>query len=292
MNAAGHLFDKAEVRHVQAFDATLALRVFGQGPAMVLLHGWPLDGFTWRFVLPRLAQCWTCYVIDSAGLGASDWSDGTDFSFAAHARRVKELMEALGIGSYNLLAHNTGATVARILADSVPDRVQRVCLINTEMPGHRPPWIPLYRYVMRLPGALTIFRRLLAIRPFRDSNMAFGGCFNDPHLLNGEFYEHNVAPVITSQRRAEGAICYLLGIDWHAVDGMRAIHGRLSIPTALIWGEDDRTFPLKLAQKMAEEFAVRPEFFVIQGARLLPHEEKPDAVLAAIMSFLTTGQPP
>lgn len=291
MNSAGHLFNKAEVRHIQAFDATLALRIFGQGPALVLLHGWPLDGFTWRFILPRLAQSWTCYVVDLAGLGASGWTESTDFSFAAHARRVKELMETLGIASYNLLAHNTGATVARILADSAPDRVQRLCLINTEMPGHRPPWIPLYRYVMRLPGALPIFRRLLTIRAFRDSNMAFGGCFNDAHLLQGEFYDHNVAPIVNSQRRAEGAICYLLGIDWHEVDGLRAIYGRLGVPTALIWGADDLIFPLNLAQKMADEFAVSPEFFVIKAARLLPHEEKPDAVLAAIVPFLSARQP-
>lgn len=286
MECACKLFNQADIQYVETIDATLAVRTFGQGPALVLLHGWPLDGFTWRYLLPSLAEGWTCYVIDLAGLGDSTWSDATDFSFAMHAHRVQQLMETLGVGIYSVLAHDTGATVARLLADSVPERVQRLCLINTEMPDHRPPWIPLYQHVLGLPGSLLIFRKLLAIRAFRESRMVFGGCFANVTRLRGEFHARNVAPIIASGRRAKGVIRYLRGIDWQTVDGLRAIHGRLRVPTTLVWGEDDPTFPLELARKMAEQFSSQPGFVVIKGARLLPHEEAPDAVLAAILPFL------
>lgn len=286
MKAAAALFAQAEVQFVETLDATLAVRTFGRGSALLLLHGWPLDGFTWRFLVPQLAQHCCCYVVDLAGLGESVWSDATDFSFAAHARRVQKLMEILGIGCYSVLAHDTGATVARLLTDSVPARVQRLCMINTEMPGHRPPWIRVYQGVLRIPGASFIFRRSLALRAFRESPMVFGGCFCDVRRLRGEFHKRNVVPLMASARRAEGAIRYLLGIDWETVDGLQAIHARLDVSTLLIWGEEDPTFPLDRARRMADEFAFCPKFVVIKGARLLPHEEAPEAVLCALVAFL------
>jgi hypothetical protein len=59
-------------------------------------------------------------------------------------------------------------------------------MINTETPSHRPPWIRTYQQLVRLPGATAAFRVLLRSRAFCRSSMAFGGCFHDPSLLDGE----------------------------------------------------------------------------------------------------------
>ena len=70
---------------VDVGTAQLAYRREGSGPALLLIHGWPLTGATWRKVLPRLAERFTCIVPDSPGLGDTRWSDAHDFGFASQA---------------------------------------------------------------------------------------------------------------------------------------------------------------------------------------------------------------
>jgi pimeloyl-ACP methyl ester carboxylesterase len=165
--------------------ARLAYRRFGSGPALLLVHGFPLSGFTWRKVLPRLAERYTCWVPDVPGMGETEWTDATDFGFPGQGRTLKAFVDALGIDRFSVLAQDTGGTFARYLALEDPTRVEKLMLINTEMPGHRPPWIPLYQFLMGVPGTLTVFGLLLRSRLYLRSSMGFGGCFADLRHIEG-----------------------------------------------------------------------------------------------------------
>jgi haloalkane dehalogenase len=274
-----------DVRWFDGIAARLAYRVMGDGPALVLVHGYPVHGETWRKILPELARRFTCYVPDLPGLGLTEWRADTDFTFHGHAANLRRWIDALGLASYDLAAHDTGATVARCLADADQTRVRRLTLINTEMPGHRPPWIPLYRHLAALPGASLNFGMLMRLRWFRRTPMGFGGCFVDRDLIEGDFKTRFVDPLLTSSRRLHGSLRYLRGIGWDVVDGMRAVHARLRMPVQLVWGMDDPTFPAPLARAMAEQFPTPAPFVPIERAALLPHEERPETVLAALLAF-------
>lgn len=152
------LYALSPVERIQAGDAVLALRRYGAGPPLLLVHGWPLHGFTWRKLLPGLSRRFTCFVVDLAGAGDSEWTGRTDFDFHAHARRLKHMVDQLGLDRYSVLAHDTGGTVARCLGLIDGSRMDKLAIINTEMPGHRPPWIRLYQRLLCLPGAALIFR--------------------------------------------------------------------------------------------------------------------------------------
>lgn len=268
-------------------------RVTGRGPALMLVHGFPLHGATWRHVLPLLAARHTCIVVDLAGCGDSGWDAHTDFGFQAHARRLQALADELALPAYAVLAHDTGGTVARCLA-LADARVQALALINTEMPGHRPPWVQLYQRTLGWPGASTVLRALLRWPAFVRSPMGLGGAFADHRLLDqgGEVFETFIRPLIRSSRRAEGVIRYLRGIGWDVVDAMAEAHGRLHLPVQLIWGEDDPTFPIGLAREMAHQFADSRGLVPIAGARLLPHEERPADVAQAVLGFLESVAAP
>src|SRR5689334_13310081 len=123
---ASTFFDAAPLERVDTGDAILGLRRFGRGPALLLVHGFPLTGFTWRKVLPLLAPHFTCYVPDVAGKGDSQWSASTDFTWTGHARRLKALVDHLGLTEYSVVAQDTGGTVSRFLALEDPQRVKRL----------------------------------------------------------------------------------------------------------------------------------------------------------------------
>ena len=285
MSIESDFYFGAPLRKVKLEDATLGLRQYGDGPALLLVHGFPLFGFTWRHLLPTLANYFTCYVPDLAGKGGSDWDAKTDFSFHGHAARLKQLMELLGAERYAVMAQDTGGTIARCLALIDPTRVSQLVLLNTEIPHHRPPWIPLFQSLTRLPGARWSFRRALNSRLYRRSSMGFGGCFSDLDLLDGEFHQYAVQPLLDSSRRLDGVLQYLSGITWSVLDALSENHRKIGAPTLLVWGEDDPTFPIGAARSMAAQFADCRGLVTVPKTKLLLHEEKPSEVLEKVLPF-------
>ena len=266
----------------------MAYRRVGNGPPLIFVHGYPLSGLTFRHIIPTLAEHFTCYVPDLPGLGETRWSVATDFSFAGQANTLKAFVDRLELASYAMIGHDTGGTIARRLAVMDITRVRKLVLIGTEIPGHRPPWIELFQRLSN-PRRTGTFKLLMRFRAFRRSQAAFGGCFTDRSLIDGEFYRFFVEPLLGSDARISGQIHYLRGIDWDLVDGMKTEHARITVPTLLIWGEDDPVFPVHKARVMAEQLPNCAGFVTVPGGKLFVHEEKPAEVARLALEFLTRG---
>ncbi len=284
-DAAARAYRAVTAAPVDVDGTVVPVRTFGSGPPLLLVHGFPVSGFTWRFVLPALAERMTCHVVDLPGLGDSRWTDRTDFSFPGQGATLHRVADALGLGPYRVLAQDTGGTFARYLALGDP-RVERLALINTEMPGHRPPWVPTYQRLMALPGAADVLGALTRSGAFVRSPMGFGGFFCDPSRLDGEFEAEFVEPIRRSRAHRDGIRRYLRGARWAPVDALRTRHAELTMPVRLVWGVEDPTFPVALAREMVGQFP-DAQLVEIERAKLLPHEERPDAVLDAVLEFLT-----
>src|SRR5262245_27922616 len=260
----------APAQQVETGTARLACRRYGSGPPLLLVHGFPLSGFTWRKILPELSRRYTCYVPDLPGMGDSEWSDATDFSFPGQGHTLKRLVERLELERYSIVAQDTGGTFARFLALEDTARVEKLVLINTEMPGHRPPWIPLYQFLMRLPGTLSVFKQLLGSDVFLRSPMGFGWCFKDPRFIGGDFKEYAVRPLVESPRGREGLRLYLMGAKWDAVEALERERARSIMPVQLVCGAADRCVPVERERGMVRQF---PDASLeeIPGARVFGH---------------------
>ncbi len=268
-------------------DASIAVRTFGKGPALILIHGYPVNGYIWHKILPELSQGYTCHVIDLPGFGDSEWSNTTDFTFTAQARRINLLVNALKLNEYSFIAHDTGATIARLAAVEQPKNVKKLVIINTEIPNHRPPWIPFYQWCAKLPLAALTFRVILQSKIFVRSSMGLGEFYADKVRFKQEYpVAAYLKPLIASQKKMQGALNYLRGIEWPVVDSFATRHAQIQADTLLLWGECDRTFPVELAQLMQKQFACHTEFIRIKNASLMPHEEQPEQVTKHLLDFL------
>ena len=279
-------FLAAPVQFVDVGSAEVAYRTFGKGPPLLMVHGWPLSGFTYRRLIAHLASRFTCYAIDLPGAGETRWGARTDFSFAGQAETLRRLIEALHLDGCHVVAQDTGATISRALALEAGDRLGHLFLIGTEIPGHRPPWIPLFQRLASLPGAVWAFRLSIGSDWFVRSPMGFGNCFADRRLLGGEFAEHIIRPLRESPAKLEGQLRYLRGIDWALVDRLAVDHRSIRNPVLLIWGADDTIFPAARAREMISQFADCRGFCEVPGAKLLVHEERPAAVAEHILAAL------
>lgn len=266
--------------------ARICHRRAGQGPALVLLHGFPLSGMTWRKMVPTLAQRFTCHALDLIGLGGSTSSEASDFSSEGQARLFRQALSGLGVSSYALLGNDTGGWIARELALLDGARVTRLVLTNTEIPGHRPPWIPLYQLAVRLPGSGAAFRILLSSRAILRSGMGFGGCFENLDLIDGEFADLFVAPLLASAERITSMRCFLREMKFARLDRFAELHGKLNLPVAFVWAANDPTFPEARARAMISQFPHPGPFTSIARGKLFVQEEQPDAVARAVLDFL------
>lgn len=280
------LFNQAEVKYYEGTDATIAYRKFGSGFPIIFIHGFPVYGYTWRHILPELQKEHTCYVLDLPGLGLSKWTEETDFHFKAQASRIIDFLKFKGIDSCSLIAQDTGATTARIIALRKEIEIKTLVLFNTEVPNHRPPWIPFYQKSSLLPLSHYVFKASMKNKWFVKSSLGFKAFYADKSLLD---IKSNLAPYLdlatNSNHQMKGALSYLRGCDLAYMDTLKERHKDISAKVILIWGEKDVTFPVKYGAQLAKQFT-DAEFHRIQEASLMPHEEKPMEVLEIIKSKL------
>ena len=278
-----------EVQTIRIDGLAAAFRRIGSGPPVLFLHGWPFHGASWEPVAERLSKEFACFLPDSPGLGETEWTSRTDFSTRGLARWTQRFADAVGLDRFAIVAHDTGATTARLVAADAPKRVSALVLTNTEIPGHRPPWIPLHQRACALPGSALAFQTMLRSSRFRRSSMGYGNCVHDPRSLDGAFVDTYVTPLVRSRTRMLGAIHYLRGIDWGVVDALDDIHRRIEAPTAFVWGAEDKTFPLARARGMTGSLKAFRGLTEVRDAAFLVHTERPQAVADAALPILRDG---
>lgn len=270
-------------------DASVHWRRVGRGPAIVFLHGFPLSGHTWDKVLLHLRDGFTCYTFDLVGLGESRSPADVDHSSQGQARAFQGLLSELGVASYALVGNDTGGWVARELALVDLPRVSRLVLTNTEIPFHRPPWIPTYQLLAHVPGSGAILQQVLKLPAFRTSSLGFGGCFWDLTHLEGDFHERFIEPLMSSKDRIDGAMKFLRNMKFARLDEFKTLHGQLTIPTLFIWGANDPIFPERRAREMIGQFPQVAGFDSIAQAKLFFYEEYPQEVARRIERFVREG---
>src|ERR671920_1462342 len=98
-------------RYVDAGGVRLHAVTGGEGPPLLLVHGWPETWYAWRLLMPRLARDFAVVAVDQRGIGLSDKpQDGYDTGTLAGD--LLALMEALGHQRFAVVGHDTGMNAA------------------------------------------------------------------------------------------------------------------------------------------------------------------------------------
>ena len=106
----------------------------GQGPALVLLHGYPQTGQMWHKMTPTLMKDFSLIVPDLRGYGDSE-KVSSGFDKKTMARDISELALSLGHSKYCVMGHDRGARVAHRLAMDFSDQVQKLVVLDI-VPTH------------------------------------------------------------------------------------------------------------------------------------------------------------
>lgn len=128
---------RPDVRTITANGAELTVAVAGSGPALLLLHGFPHTRNLWSEVMPRLAPTRTVIAPDLRGLGDSERST-SGYDAATTVADAVALLDALGVGTADIVGIDLGTPVAVLLALTEPARVRRLVAMEAlvgDLPG-------------------------------------------------------------------------------------------------------------------------------------------------------------
>lgn len=150
----------------------LASWTAGQGDALLLVHGFPTSSLDWQHVWSSLAARYELHALDLLGFGLSDKPGSFDYSVSASADQWEAFVEARGLKSVSILAHDYGDTVAQELLarqheGSLPFRIERVAFLNGGLFPEAT--FPLYVQRLLLGPFGPLFARLSGEKRFRST---------------------------------------------------------------------------------------------------------------------------
>lgn len=254
----------------------------GAGPPALFVHGTPTWSFEYRHVIRAARGTSRCIAPDHLGFGLSDRPRQAEYTPEAHARRLREFVDALGLDRFALVVHDYGGPIGLPLA--LAGRVTRLVLLNTWMwpfdddkemtnraklvQGGFGRW--MYRHLnaslkLLMPSAYAAKSRLTRsihrqyLEPFRNKDDRVLVLWPLAYALLGSstFYREL----------------------YSRIDALRAI------PTTIIWGLKDTAFrPHHLARWKQE--LPDANVLALDNAGHWPHEEAPSEVAESIADFL------
>lgn len=256
------------------------------GPPVLFLHGFPETWFAWHHQIAALGDSYRCIAIDLKGHGQSDLRLDTDYDYAAQAREMVDLIDALGLDRFFLVSHDRGTVIADHLC-SVPGMASRIRrYIRMQQSGNRPHSEPRPPHEMfhselgvQLLGDGTIVDVAygLAELPDGESLVAIPIDTRDIDRIRDEVTTPGVA-------EAMSASFVSAGFDRELDDRMNGLLAAMSMPVLFLQGGLDPGQQPSEYETVTAEVADGHLQFVEAGHFL--HLEDPPGVTEAIRAFL------
>ena len=274
-------------RYVDTGDLRQHVVPGGEGPPVLLRHGWPQTWYAWRLVMPALARDFTVIAPDQRGCGLSGKpEDGYDTGRLAGD--MVALMDALGHDRFAVVGHDTGMWIGYALAADHPGRVERLAVAETPLPGVSPS-PPLFANA-HLNNALWhfAFNRLAAVNDqlvTGREEIYFGWQFatKAARPLPGYAVQHYIGTLAADPVALHASFAIYRTLDATIAQNQQRKTQRLPMPVLGIGGEKSLGGQVADTMKLAADDV---QTLVVQGCGHHPPEEAPGETLAALTVFL------
>jgi len=274
-------------RYVDTGDLRQHVVTGGEGPPLLLVHGWPQTWYAWRLVMPDLARDFQVIAPDQRGIGLSGRpKDGYDTGTLA--ADLAALMDALGHERFAVAGHDTGMWIGYALAADHPGRVARLAVAETPLPGVSPS-PPLFA-VARLNNALWhfTFNRLAEVNDqlvTGREEIYFGWQFatKAARPLPGYAVRHYIDTLAASPEALHASFGMYRALEATIAQNQQRTTQRLPMPVLGIGGEHSLKEQVADTMKLAADDV---QTLVVPGCGHHPAEETPEETLAALTAFL------
>jgi pimeloyl-ACP methyl ester carboxylesterase len=267
-----------KLRHRASIDGVeVAYDILGEGPPVVLVHGFPSNSFIWRDVAPTLAKAHRVHVYDLPGQGASERREGMDVSDAMQARTLAKLLRLWRLERPAVVFHDIGCTYGMSAYHFEGCRYDRVALVSAAMMNpcvtaatkHAQKYLEAYRTMpVELYEQIAAMRiRSTTFKPIRDEAL---NAYLDPWRgRHGQSMWFN-------------RVSYL---DEESFARLEAALGPMDVPVRIIWGAEDTWIRPDQARRL-QGYITNAEVFVIPNGGHFLMEDAPEEVTRLLADFL------
>ncbi len=283
------------------FDAgghSLFWRQAGDGPPLLLIHGFPTASWDWHRVWPALAARFRVIAMDMLGFGFSAKPRGHDYSIFEQADLHEVLLAGLGIQRVHILAHDYGDTVAQELLARHAERrrspefsrphpigatrveVASVCFLNGGLFPEAHHARPIQKVLAGPAGALA--SRFLTEQRFVTEFAAIFGPLTRPDAAALAGYWRLVAR--DGGARITHRLMGYLGERRRFRERWAGVLARATVPMRLVYGAEDPVAGADIAARY-RELVSAADIVPLPGIGHYPQVEDPEGVLRAFLAF-------
>ena len=275
-------------RYVDTGQVRLHAVTGGEGPPLLLVHGWPQFWYQFRMIMPALARDFSVVAVDQRGIGLSDQpADGYDT--ATLASDLVALMDALGHPRFALYGTDVGMPIAYALAADHRDRVDRLVVSEAPLPGISPS-PPLF-----LPPPLNAMLWHLAFNQLPKINeqlvsgredIFFGAEFDasaGTHKLPADTVRYYIDTLAADADHLRGSFEFYRAIPTTTAQNQKRVQQRLTLPVLAIGGSESSGEGVASTMKLAADDV---QTVVLTGSGHWVAEQAPEQLLAALTAFL------
>ena len=289
------MFSGFDLERLDVNGVTINLRRGGNGPALLLLHGYPQTHVIWHQVAERLARDFTLVMPDLRGYGDSSRPPGDEdhgnYSKRVMAQDMAQVMTALGYATYFVCGHDRGARVAHRLALDHPQAVKKMMLLDIS------PTATMYAGTdQAFATAYFHWFMLIQPKPLPETLVGNSASFLLKAFLGG--WGSTGHAYIDAAAMAEYERCYCRPDaihaaceDYRAAASIDLVHDaadaeqRIACPVHVIWGRNGIVG--RMFDPMADWHArcsAELSGVAFDCGHFIP-EQKPDALLAEMTAF-------
>jgi pimeloyl-ACP methyl ester carboxylesterase len=273
--------------YVDAGELRLHAVIGGEGPPLLLIHGWPQTWYAWRMVMPALAKDFKVIAVDQRGIGLSDKPE-QGYDAGTLGDDMVAVMDALGHERFALVGVDTGLLIAYAAAADHPDRVPRLIVGEAPLPGVSPPFPlilpdPLVDMLYHIPfnQLAQTNERLVAGREdifFRAELDVSAGTNKLPGYAVDYYVE-----TLSNPEALHGSFQLYRAFGTTSAQNEQRKKRPLTMPVLAIGGEQSIGAAVEATMKLCAEDV---EGLVIPGIGHWLAELAPDEMLAAVTEFL------
>jgi pimeloyl-ACP methyl ester carboxylesterase len=275
-------------RYIHTGEVRLHAVIGGDGPPLLLVHGWPQTWYAWRMLMPALARDFQVIAVDQRGIGLSDKPvDGYDT--ATIANDLVGLMEALGHQRFALYGTDVGMPIAYAVAADHPERVVRLVVSEAPLPGISPS-PPLF-----LPPQLNerlwhlTFNRLPKINELLvqgREEIFFGAEFDasaGTKKLPADVVKYYIDTLAADPEALRGSFEFYRALTTTITQNEQRKAKRLTMPILTIGGVESSGEGVGNTMKLVADDV---QSVVIPGSGHWVAEQAPEELLSALTAFL------
>ena len=273
-------------RYIDTGDLRQHVVTGGDGPPLLLVHGWPQTWYAWRMIMPGLARAFSVVAADQRGCGLSGKPPG-GYDTGTLAADLVALMDALGHRRFAVAGHDTGMWIGYALAADHPDRVDRLAVAEAAMPGVSPS-PPLFGSTAANDRVWHFaFNRLAEVNDQLAAgreHIYFGFQFaKAAKTLPDYAVRHYIDTLAADPAALHGSFAAYRALDATIAQNQQRTTRRLTLPVLAIGGSEGIGEGAANTMKLAADDV---QSVVIAGSGHYCLEEAPEEMLAALNAFL------